>query len=70
MRGVAESLKANVVFTLIEVVGLILIVIVGIAAFGDGSADASRNFDFKEGTSVFTAIVAGTTLAFYALIGF
>jgi len=70
MRGVAESLKANVVFTLIEVFGLLLIVAVGIAAFGDGSADASRNFEFKDGESVFLAIVGGTTLAFYALIGF
>ena len=70
MRGVAESLKANVVFTLIEVFGLLLIVLVGIAAFGEGSADASRNFDIKEGESVFLAIVGGTTLAFYALIGF
>lgn len=70
LRGITESLKANVVFTLIELGGLILIVIVGIVAFGEGSADASRNFDFKEGESVFLAIVGGTTLAFYALIGF
>jgi APA family basic amino acid/polyamine antiporter len=70
MRGIAESLKTNVVFTLIELTGLLLIVAVGIAAFGDGTADASRNFDFKDGESVFLAIVGGTTLAFYALIGF
>ncbi len=70
MRGVAESLKTNVVFTLIEVFGLLLILLVGIVAFGDGSADVSRNFDFKAGDSVFLAIVGGTTLAFYALIGF
>ena len=70
LRGIAESLKANVAFTLIELAGLLLIVIVGIVAFGEGSADASRNFEFKEGESVFLAIVGGTTLAFYALIGF
>jgi APA family basic amino acid/polyamine antiporter len=70
LRGIAESLKTNVVFTLIELAGLLLIVIVGVAAFSDGSADASRNFEFKEGESVFLAIVGGTTLAFYALIGF
>ena len=50
----------NVVFTLIEVFGLLLIVLVGIAAFGDGSADASRNFEFKDGESVFLAIIGGT----------
>ena len=70
LRGIAESLKANVVFTLIEISGLLLIVLVGIVAFGQGDADASRNFDFKEGDGVFFAIVGGTTLAFYALIGF
>ncbi len=70
LRGVSESLKVNVIFTMIEVFGLLLIVLVGIAAFGEGTADASRNFEFKEGESVLLAIVGGTTLAFYALIGF
>ena len=70
LRGIAESLKANVAFTLIELGGLLLIVLVGIVAFGEGTADASRNFEFKEGEGVFMAIVGGTTLAFYALIGF
>src|SRR6201999_11608 len=34
------------------------------------SADASRNLDFKQGESVFFAIVGGTALAFYSMIGF
>lgn len=70
LRGVTESLKTNAVFTVIEVLGLLLIVVIGIAAFGEGSADASRNFEFKQGESVLFAIVGGTALAFYALIGF
>ncbi len=70
LRGIAESLKANVVFTLVEIAGLLLIVVIGLAAFGEGSADASRNFEFKEGESVLFAIIGGTSLAFYALIGF
>jgi APA family basic amino acid/polyamine antiporter len=41
-----------------------------VAALGEGSGDFSRNFEFKEGASVFGAIVAGTALAFYAMIGF
>ncbi len=69
-RGIAESVKLNVVLTSIEVIGLIIIVVIGVAALGEGSGDFSRNFEFKEGESVFTAIIAGTALAFYAMIGF
>ncbi|MDP9135334.1 MAG: APC family permease, partial [Actinomycetota bacterium] len=70
LRGIAESVKVNVLLTCVEVVGLLLIVAVGVAALGDGSADFGRNFEFKEGESVFLAIIGGTSLAFYALIGF
>lgn len=70
LRGIAESVKVNVLLTCVEVVGLLLIVAVGVAALGDGSADFGRNFEFKEGESVFMAIIGGTSLAFYALIGF
>ncbi len=69
-RGIAESVQINVVLTSIEVIGLIIIVVIGVAALGEGSGDFSRNFEFKEGESVFGALVAGTALAFYAMIGF
>jgi basic amino acid/polyamine antiporter, APA family len=72
-RGIAESVKVNVVLTVIEVAGLLLIVAIGVAAIagaGEADPDFGRNLDFKEGESVFLAIVGGTTLAFYALIGF
>ena len=70
LRGIAESTNLNVVLTAIEVTGLVLIVVVGVAALGEGSGDFSRNFEFKEGDSTFSAIVGGTALAFYAMIGF
>jgi amino acid transporter len=70
LRGIAESVKANVALTCVEVVGLLLIVAVGVAALGDADADFARNFEFKEGESVFLAIIGGASLAFYALIGF
>jgi basic amino acid/polyamine antiporter, APA family len=70
LRGIAESVRVNVALTCVEVIGLLLIVAVGVAALGEGGADFGRNFDFKEGESVFLAIVGGTSLAFYALIGF
>lgn len=58
------------VFTLIEVFGLLLIVLIGITALSTGSGEPSRALEFKEGTSVFLAIMAGAALSFYALIGF
>ena len=68
--GISESVRINVAFTLIEVVGLLLIVLIGVAALSTGSGDPGRAFEFKEGMSVPLAILGGAVLAFYALIGF
>ncbi len=70
LRGIAESVRINVGFTLVEISGLVLIVIIAAVALGQGDAEPSRAFEFKEGTSIFAASLAGAALAFYALIGF
>jgi len=69
-RGISESVKLNVGFTVVELCGLILIVLIAAVALGQGDADVGRAFEFKEGTSIFAASLAGAALAFYALIGF
>jgi basic amino acid/polyamine antiporter, APA family len=69
-RGIAESVRINVTLTVVEVIGLVLIVVIGVAAISAGDAEPSRAFEFKSGEAVPWAIVAGATLAFYALIGF
>jgi len=69
-RGISESVKVNFLFTSIEVTGLLLIVVVGVAAIGAGEGDVGRAFEFKEGINPGGAILAGAALAFYALIGF
>lgn len=68
--GISESVKVNVVFTLIEIAGLVLICVVAIGVLGDGGGDAGRAFEVKEGSTWFAAAFAGAALAFYALIGF
>ena len=68
--GISESVRINVILTCVEITGLLLIILIGIAALGTGTGDPGRAFEFKEGTSVLSAILAGTVLAFYALIGF
>jgi len=69
-RGIVESVRLNVAFTSIEVLGLLLIVVIGVAAVVAGTADPGRAFEFKEGGSVPVLILAGASLSFYALIGF
>src|SRR5215203_1614337 len=68
--GISESVKINVVLTSIEIFGLLLIVLIGVLALLAGEGDPGRAFEFKADASVLGAILAGTVLAFYALIGF
>ncbi len=71
--GIGESVKANAVFTVIEVSGLILIVVIGVAALGDGGGgdyDFARNFEWSGDGSPLVLALGGAALAFYALIGF
>ena len=43
---------------------------IGLAFLLDGGGDPGRALDFKSGESVPLAILAGASLAFFALIGF
>ncbi len=69
-RGIGESIKFNFALTMVELSGLLLVIVIGLAALGDGGGDASRAVDFKDGVSVPLAIMSGAGLAFFALIGF
>ena len=71
-RGVGESVKANVVLTCVELTGLLIIIIIGLWAIGHGQGDVSRVLEFKTAAdgSVFWPVIAATTLAFFAMVGF
>ena len=71
-RGVGESVKANVVLTMVELSGLLLIIFIGLYAVTQGKADFSRTvvFDSPSDKSTFFAITAATSLAFFAMVGF
>jgi amino acid transporter len=71
-RGISESVRLNVVLTTIELLGLLLVVVVGAAAIGAGGpdVDAGRLLDFTGDENVVLAIMGGAGLAFFALIGF
>jgi len=70
LRGIEESVKINVVFTLVEMGGLLLIVVVAAVAIAGGDAEPGRAFELKEDASMLGAALAGAAIAFYALIGF
>jgi APA family basic amino acid/polyamine antiporter len=70
-RGVGESVKANVVLTIIELSGLLLIIGVGLFAVAGGAGEPSRLLEINTGeTTAFVAITAATSLAFFAMVGF
>ena len=72
LRGVSESVKFNVVLTLVELTGLLLVILVGFYAMSQGGADFSRVMVFETSAdrSTFVAITAATSLAFFAMVGF
>ena len=71
-RGVGESVKANVVLTCVELTGLLIIIVIGFWAIGLGQGDVARAFQFKTSpdTSFVWPVIAATTLAFFAMVGF
>ena len=71
-RGVAESVGLNVVLTLVELSGLLLVILISAFAIFGGAADFSRivAFDTPEDKSVLLAISTATSLAFFAMVGF
>jgi amino acid transporter len=71
-RGVGESVKANVVLTCVELTGLLIIITIGLWAIGLGQGDVSRVLQFRSTAdgSVFWPVIAATTLAFFAMVGF
>ncbi|KQQ72470.1 amino acid permease [Rhizobium sp. Leaf321] len=71
-RGVGESVKLNVVLTVVELTGLLIIIGIGLWAIAGGEGDVSRAWTFAtpEGSGTFWPVVAATGLAFFAMVGF
>ncbi len=72
LRGVTESVRLNVVLTLVELTGLLIVVGIGFYAMTQGQVDLGRVvvFDTTEDRSAFVAVTAATSLAFFAMVGF
>ncbi|WP_139006543.1 APC family permease [Arthrobacter crystallopoietes] len=72
LRGVAESIKFNVVLTLVEFTGLMIVIFIGFWAMSQGNVDFSRVLVFETSADkgAFLSITAATSLAFFSMVGF
>lgn len=70
LRGVRESLMANVGATLIEMTGLVIIIMVAAIVFGRGDGDPGQVTTFAEGIGPLEGAFAATVTAFFSFLGF
>jgi APA family basic amino acid/polyamine antiporter len=72
LRGVTESVRLNVVLTLVELAGLLIVVGIGFYAMTQGQVDLGRVtvFETTADRSAFVSVTAATSLAFFAMVGF
>jgi len=69
-RGVRESLGANLVMTLVEVAGLLLVIGLAFAFLASGQGSTDRLLEFRSGVSPGTAVLGAALIAFYSFVGF
>ncbi|GAA4721430.1 APC family permease [Nocardioides conyzicola] len=72
LRGVGESVKFNVVLTLIEMSALVIVIGIGFYVMAKGDADMGRIVVFDSGSDrgLFLAVTVATAIAFFAMVGF
>ena len=72
LRGVGESVKFNVVLTLIEMTALAIVIVIGFVAIGRGSGDVSQItvFENPDQKGLFAAVTIATAIAFFSMVGF
>src|SRR4029077_2891940 len=72
LRGVGESVKFNVVLTLVEITALLIVILIGFWVMAKGDADMGRVVVFASGSDrgIFLAVTVATAIAFFAMVGF
>jgi hypothetical protein len=69
-RGISESLKGNVVMTVIEVSGLVVVIAVVAMMLGGGRGDVSRIGEFPVDANPAIATLGAAIIAYYSFVGF
>ncbi|MFD4366108.1 APC family permease [Rhodococcus sp. NPDC058521] len=74
LRGVGESVKFNVVLTLIEMAALAIVIVIGFIAAGTGAGEGDIAnlvmFEDANDKGWFLAVTVATAVAFFAMVGF
>lgn len=70
LRGIEESMRVNVVLTIIELGGLLLAIVLGFATVATGNGIPEQAVQFRADTSLVVAVLGGAVLAYYAFLGF
>lgn len=68
--GITESVVINMVMTIVEMSGLVIVIGIGIVFIAKGGADFGRLTEFEAASHPIFAIIAGVALAFFAMTGF
>lgn len=69
-RGISESMKSNVVMTVIELTGLLIVIIAGAVMVAEGRGDMGRVVQFPADSTPALAILGGAIIAYYSFVGF
>lgn len=69
-RGIKESLRGNVIMTVVEVGGLVIVVVVVAMLLTDGGGDVSRVGEFPAGSAPAMATLSAAVIAYYSFVGF
>lgn len=68
--GITESVLTNVAMTIVEVVGLLLVLVIAAVHMSRGDADFAPLTDFNAQDGELLAIVSGVAFSFFAMTGF
>ena len=68
--GISESIKVNLVLTIVEVTGLLIVIVVGVVGIARGDGDPARALAFEAPNGALLGVLGATALGFYALLGF
>ncbi|MCC9197061.1 amino acid permease [Arthrobacter sp. zg-Y820] len=69
-RGISESVRSNVVMTVIEVSGLVLVIVLVAVMVGQGNGHPEQITQFPAGVNPATAVLGASVIAYYSFVGF
>jgi amino acid transporter len=68
--GISQSITVNLVLTIVEGAGLLIVLVVGAMGLWKGNGDLSRTLVLSASNGPVLGVLGATALGFYALIGF